>query len=230
MRGRKLGAGKQRRAPHPDFPFYESLSLLVQRRFLTLKHQLWSEPHRSVCVYSLQSPWTSLACVLIRSLLVIPGGARWESSHVISPCSVSGSLPRFLSSSTCPLNFPQSPAQHQSCDEELGFLFSRWRAGAPAPIWDSHNWGALCHIIKWRLPRRRARMWPRVHSLSALILDVTGICSVASGKKSEILFLPTRRCLYLHAIKAWLLFFLTLGIIDMRFFYSSCTSLLLSLS
>lgn len=144
MSGRKLGAGKQRRAPHQDLFFlFTSLYLEVRSLFVirsaraSLRSWRWNSETSAVVgassqrfVCSIQCPWTSLACVLIKSLLVIPGGARWDSSHVISPRSVSGSLPRFLSSSTCPLNFPQSQAPHQSFDGELRFLFSRWRAGA----------------------------------------------------------------------------------------------------
>lgn len=63
----------------------------------------------------IQCPWTSLACVLIKSLLAIPPGvAWWDPSHVIPP--ISGLFPLFLSSSTCPLNSPQSPVPHQSFD------------------------------------------------------------------------------------------------------------------
>lgn len=140
MSGRKLGAGKQRRAPHQGFFLFTSLYLEVQSLFVirSARASLCSWRWKISCgrglltafVCSIQCPWTSLACVLIKSLLVIPRGARWDSSHVISPRSVSGSFPRFLSSSTCPLNFPQSQAPHQSFDGELRFLFSRWRAGA----------------------------------------------------------------------------------------------------
>lgn len=200
MRGRKLGAGKQRRAPHQDFfSFYESLSgspapvcdQISQSvaLLLTVKHQLWSEPPHSVCVFY-QCPWTSLACVLIKSLLVIPRGARWDSSHVIPPPrSVSGSFPRFLSSSTCPLNFPQSQARHQSSDGELLFLFSRWSAGALVCRCEADKGETIkvdfaislsdvCHIS--------VRHVSLCNFLNSSMLDVRRICSVARNSLSFV--------------------------------------------
>lgn len=78
-----------------------------------VKYQLLGRLFRAF-VY-IQCPWTSLACVLIKSLLAIPPRvAWWDPSHVIPP--ISGLYPLFFSSSTCPLNFPQSPVPHQSFD------------------------------------------------------------------------------------------------------------------
>lgn len=155
MRGRKPGAGKQQRAPHQDcflrvFIWKSKACLWSVSARALLRSRRWNiscgRGLITAFVCSIQCPWTSLACVLIKSLLVIPRGARWDSSHVISPCSVFGSFPRFLSSSTCPLNFPQSPARHQSPDEELSFLFSRlksWSTRADVRLTQARQLGLI---------------------------------------------------------------------------------------
>lgn len=103
-----------------------------------------------VCI---KSPWNSLSCVLIRSLLAIP----WSILVWAFPCHpplptpplftapISRSLPLFLSSLTCPLNFPQSPVPHQS--PHRGFLFPVLKV----KIWPLVH---MCDVKKRRWPKQ----------------------------------------------------------------------------
>lgn len=135
---RKLHTGKQQYAPHmallfplevfissPEPAIHQIMEKAVfcswwwNKNISSTEKKLWRRLLGAfVCI---ECPWTSLARVLIKSLLAIP----WRSPVWVFPCHhpppISRSFPLFPSSLICPLNSPQSPVPHQSFDR--GFLF-----------------------------------------------------------------------------------------------------------
>lgn len=90
--------------------------------FSMAKCQPWTETLTAfVCV---ERPWTSLACVLINSLLVIPSGAAcWDSSQVPPP------ILRLVPSVSLFLNMASElHSSFKALTEASSFFSSRWRA------------------------------------------------------------------------------------------------------
>lgn len=92
------------------FSYFMSLYLEVQSLFVIRSVRLTSPPLSTVkpqlrteLVCSIRCPWTSLACVLIKSLLVIPRGARWNSSQVTPPTTTPPALSLACSLGSPPL-------------------------------------------------------------------------------------------------------------------------------
>lgn len=100
----------------------------------------------------IECPWTSLASVLIKSLLAIPPGvAWWDSSHVIPPSlahSLCFSLPRHALWTSLSLQ-----SHIKALIVTSSFLFSRWSA----------DYMCTCVEIKLRRPKQLRHFLPIIN-------------------------------------------------------------------